>query len=185
MRVRLLAAVAGAALLAASGCTSEGAPEPAPLPTESASPSDTASPSPTAPTLPPEAEGTSPAAAKAFARHYVDLVNYASNTGDVARLKEARQARCEVCRGIETGIADIYLGGGRLEGDGWTVTSTEVLPTPGRGLVAALSLRIASERRYESGDADPTVSKPTKGLLDVHLEPRNGAWTIVRLVPNQ
>ncbi|HET6651516.1 MAG TPA: DUF6318 family protein [Nocardioides sp.] len=185
MRVRLLAAVAGAALLATSGCTSDEAPEPAPLPTESSSPSDSGSPSPAAPTLPPEAEGTSPAAAKAFALHYVDLVNYASNTGDVSPLKRMRQRRCDVCRGIESGIATVYKDGGRLEGEGWTVTSAQVLPVAGQGLVVALTIRIASERRYESGNSEPTVSKATKGLLDVHMEPWHGTWTVFRLVPNR
>jgi hypothetical protein len=115
----------------------------------------------------------------------VDLVNYASNTGDVAPLRAARKGRCKVCRGIESGISAVYDEGGRLEGAGWSVTSAQALPLRGGQFVVALALRIASERRYENGAVEPTVSRPTEGLLDVHVEPDGGSWAIYRLVPNQ
>ena len=121
MRRRLLAAVAGAVVLIASGCTSDEAPEPAPLPTESASPSDTGSPSPTAPTLPAEAEGTSPAAAKAFVRHYFDSVNYAAATGDTDGLRALGASRCVSCDAIAENIEEVYSEGGVIRSGGWKV----------------------------------------------------------------
>ena len=82
---RLLAAAALIGLTSVSACTSDAAPEPAPPPSESVSPSPSASPSATAPTLPAEATGTSAQAAKAFARHYIDAVNYATANGSAYR----------------------------------------------------------------------------------------------------
>ena len=79
--------VALLALVGASGCTNDSA-EPAPLPPQSssatapatASEPASASGSPTAaPSMPDAAKGTSAASAEVFARHYVDLINYAMN----------------------------------------------------------------------------------------------------------
>ena len=78
--------VASVAVLTASlvGCTSNAEPSTLPTPTLSASPSASPSPSATPPTMPAEAEGTSPRAAKAFVRYWVDALNYATTTGDTA-----------------------------------------------------------------------------------------------------
>ena len=82
LRPRLLLPLCAAALAGSlvSGCTSSA--EPSPLPPTPSSSSAAPSPSPTPPSLPPEAEGTSPKAAKAFVRHWVDTINYAMSTGD-------------------------------------------------------------------------------------------------------
>jgi hypothetical protein len=59
----------------------------------SASPSPAATP----PTLPAAAEGTSPRAAKAFVRHWVATMNYATATGDTAPLLELSSESCASC----------------------------------------------------------------------------------------
>ncbi len=79
-----------AAVLA--GCQSN--PKPPPLDDAAASsPPPTASTTKPAPTLPAEAKGTSEAAAKAFVRHYIALINYAMATGDAECTRQAEPPR--------------------------------------------------------------------------------------------
>jgi hypothetical protein len=134
--------------------------------------------------LPWQAKGSSARAAKAFAVHFVETVNYASETGDVGPLTSVSSTDCTVCSGIADRITEVYGSGGHLEGDGWTVISTQVLEQPGRDRLVALGLSIAKERRFASAEATPVVSEPTKGNLDVHVRPHEGSWVITRLVPN-
>ena len=79
-----------------AGC--QGNPEPAPLPSPTTSPSPSPSPSVASapPVLPNEARGTSAASARAFVRHYVDLVNHAMATGDVEGLSAVGEAIMQI-----------------------------------------------------------------------------------------
>ena len=122
----VLAGLVGAACTATllAGCTSNAEPTPLPEPSpSSASPSPSATP----PSLPPEAEGTSPQAAKAFARHYVDVINYAARTGDTNDLRELGTADCVSCEAIASNIEKIYNAGGHIESESWEVHSIAVL----------------------------------------------------------
>ncbi|MBA2465210.1 MAG: hypothetical protein H0V42_09590, partial [Nocardioidaceae bacterium] len=94
------------------------------------SPSDTASPSPSAtpPSLPPEAEGTSPAAAKAFARHYFMAINYAAATGDTVGLRALGTENCVSCDAIASNIEKVYEAGGHIESKGWKLTIVSAVP---------------------------------------------------------
>ena len=179
MRRRLLAAVAGAALLVASGCTSDEAPEPAPLPTESASPSDTGSPSPTAPTLPAEAEGTSPAAAKAFARHYVKVVNFASATGKIAELDDLSKTSCRSCTALIERIESVYAAGGSFEGDGWMVRSVRHQPfQPRNAPVLSVSIRISPQVMIEESGAAPVSFPGGRDQLTLRLTWKGNDWKV-------
>ena len=181
MRVRLLAAVTSAALLAVAGCTSDASPEPAPLPTESASPGETSRPSPSAPTLPPEAQGTSPAAAKAFARHYVDAVNYGMASGNVSLLRALSARDCSVCDRIIGEIEAAYSDGGRLEGGSWKIVSLRYVRLgPGEAQVG-LGLRIGRQASYTAESEAPSYSKATRGFLGVRALYGSGSWTATRL----
>ncbi len=90
---RLLAGlVAGVLLL--GGCGEE-SPKPKPLPKPSESPSASASPTP--PAMPAAAKNQSKAGAIAFARHYVDVINYAQSTGDLEALQAVEDKACKSC----------------------------------------------------------------------------------------
>ncbi|WP_420819123.1 DUF6318 family protein [Nocardioides iriomotensis] len=181
---RSLVAVAAAGLLGfgTSACTSgDDPPKPAPLPTESPSPTGSSSEAP--PSLPADAGGSSTRAAKAFARHFVDLVNYASATGDVEAINAVASDSCRVCRGMADGIQDVYSKGGHLEGDGWRVLGTKVL-SGGRENERAISLTllVSSQRRYEKPNSEPIVSDEIRGILDIYMRSTENSWTISRLV---
>ena len=125
-RRRALAAALALALAATlSGCQSN--PEPPPLDHAATSASPAPSPTLNAPTLPPEARGTSKAAAKAFVRHWIEVLNYAGPTGDTAALRQLSDEDCAACRAIADFIEQIYGGGGQIRGEGWDVQTVSRL----------------------------------------------------------
>ncbi len=99
-----------ALLLVVSGCG--GDPE-EPRPSASPTPSPSA---PVVPTLPPEAQHDGRAGAVAFVKHYIELLNYAQATGDVDGLREASSPRCRSCSTTTRRLAELYKGGGSLDG---------------------------------------------------------------------
>jgi hypothetical protein len=177
-----VAAACTAALLA--GCTSNAEPTPLPEPSPSSA-SASPTPSATPPSLPPEAEGTSPQAAKAFAHFYVDSVNYAMATGETRDLEGLAAEACRACHAITDGIRDAYAGGGRLEGRGWLVRDVQYLRLASDKALIGVTLRIARQADYESGDAKPRWSRASRGHLDLRMSWRTGQWRVFELVANQ
>lgn len=115
---RLLAALAAAALVA--GCGGEG-PKPSTLPSKSASPSTSASPTPTAtpPVLPAAAKAKSKAGAIAFARHFIELVNFATTAGDTQELRGNFISLCTKCEAFADTLDQTYSDGGGIRGGAW------------------------------------------------------------------
>lgn len=128
--LRMFPAVAALVVATAlTGCQSN--PEPPPLetaPSASPSPSSTEPTSEPAPTMPAEAEGPSRAAAKAFVRHYVELMNHATATGNTAPLRSASDQSCTSCSAVIERIEAVYSAGGSIESDGWRVRSITFVP---------------------------------------------------------
>ena len=123
---RAVGIVVAALLLAGCG----GAPKPKALPTPSEPGTPTASTTPTTPTppvLPEAAKATSDAAVEAFARHYVDVINYATASGDDSQLLALADDGCASCRTLATRLRTIYDAGGSIRSQGWSVTAAEVI----------------------------------------------------------
>jgi hypothetical protein len=104
---------------------------PSPTPTASASPS--ASSTPTAsgsvePAMPKAATKNSAGGAKAFARYFVDLVNYSGATGDTKTLASLSDPRCDGCTGLLQTIGQLYVDGGHSEGGTWSIGRLRTLP---------------------------------------------------------
>jgi hypothetical protein len=95
--------------------------------------------------MPPEAEGTSPKAAKAFARHYFDVINYAARTGDTDGLRELGTKDCVSCEAIASNIEKIYTAGGHIESDGWSLEMVRNLQTTNRQSVLSLGVFLEPE----------------------------------------
>lgn len=168
-----------------TGCQSNAAPPPL----ESTSPSPTPSPSPTqavAPALPPEAEGTDEAAAKAFVRHYIELINYAMLTGDTSGLRALSSPVCSTCAAIVDRIDKVYGNGGHLEGAGWTPISLTIVATSDDAprLVAA-GIRIDRQIAYEGANSAPSESPKSRGNLDFYLAREPVGWRVKRLDATQ
>ena len=125
--------VAVAVVFAVAGCSAGEAPSAA-LPSGSAPPQSSSPPSnppstaatappPTAPPLPAAATQDTPAGAQSFARYYIEVLDYASHTGDVQSLR--RLGNCETCLAQADGIEKFFKSGGHVEGGEIRITNTE------------------------------------------------------------
>lgn len=163
------------------GCNSN--PEPAPLPTEGVTSSATTTPtqSPTPPTMPAEAEGTNKAAAKAFVRHYIDLVNHAMATGDVEPLRRSSAPSCSSCEAVIENIDGLYGAGGRLEGEGWEVTALQLVSRQGasRPIVQA-GIMVHPQRRIAHQEAVPEHFDGGRNLMTFFLKRSAQVWAVTK-----
>ena len=189
--IALLACLATATLL--TGCTQEspeaGRPNTAPptaspsgnpLPSESTA----ATPTPTGPpTRPADADGLSLAAAEAFVRHYVDLMNYASQTGDGGPLLAASEAGCEGCKQYADFAAKVNAANGGLSGDYFErVSEVSGLVRGSSGhLRGSAAVTIGSYTTKGSASAAPVTSKATSYTEQVALSPSKGNWIMFEI----
>lgn len=136
--------VAGAVVAAGvSGCQSN--PAPKALPSKAPASTAAASPVAAAPTMPAAAKGTGPKAAKAFVRHYVDTVNYASATGNVAALRSLSANSCKSCDSVANRIASVYSAGGSIESAGWKVAALSAVPGQGEAVAVDAALKLSPQ----------------------------------------
>ena len=111
--VRVIGLFVAASLLLA-GCGSADPKEPKPTAAVSATA--------TVPAMPPEAKEDSKAGAIAFVKHYIDVFNYASNTGDVEELQKLSDPKCEACRNYIQLFDKTYSEGGYFKDSDWILS---------------------------------------------------------------
>lgn len=167
------------ATVAVAGCGAAVQPSPMPEVARSSEPAVT-SPAPTPPAMPAAAEGTSPAAAKAFVRHWVATINHAALTGDTAQLRGMGSPNCESCEAIAVNIDSIYGSGGRIEEENWTVQSLRVLKATGRSATLTLGAHIGREVIVDS-DGERTEKVGGKQPMTVFLQHRHDGPRITRV----
>jgi hypothetical protein len=161
-------------------------PAPPPLVSTSTSPTPSPSPATAAPTVPAEAQGTSKAAAKAFVRHWIDVLNYAMSTGDTSVLVDLADPACSTCEAIANRIEDVYAEGGHLEGTGWRIRTLSYLEREhSKSPLVAARIEIASQTAYASAEAAPSQSPRSRGHLDFSLDRRPTGWKVLRLEATQ
>jgi uncharacterized protein DUF6318 len=179
------------ALLAAlvAGCGGESSPTPAPpasqstsasSPTQAAQPAQTAQPteSATPPALPALASKPTKSGARAFVRHYIDLVNYTANSGRTGTLHHLVLAQCGDCLALEEKVTATYSAGGRFITKGWQPRAWfVVLSSPGRAVV---DVAIASPRQRwkPSAQARMRLIPSSKFLLEFQLRRLSGRWVV-------
>ncbi len=86
-------------------------------------PSD--APVPVKPSPPTVMSSDTPEGAEAFARYFVEMTEYAWNTGDTDTLREISNHDCEWCSGIINTIEEKYLSGGWVLGLRYDISSVE------------------------------------------------------------
>ena len=112
-RLLLVALVASVSL---TGCGGDPSPAPAP---SSSTPSPTASPTPTPPQLPAAATKRTPAGAKAFVRHFLDLMKFAGEGHGTAELRSQFDKACRGCESLADFLDSTYARGGYIHGGFW------------------------------------------------------------------
>jgi hypothetical protein len=173
-----LLAVVAVGALAMAGCQAN----PAPPPLESTSSSPTPSPSPTitAPTLPAEAQGTSKAAAKAFVRHYIALMNHAVATGHVNPLSDASDPGCSSCAAVVQQVDSVYNAGGSIESEGWQIASIRPVPgTPRARPQFDVGLLMSPQNVIEHSGADVTTYDGGKLPASFTLIRQGSEWRVL------
>ena len=163
--MRLIALLMTAALLFA-GCTEDKPKEPDP----------TTKPSPTAtvPSMPADATEGTDEGAIAFVKHYIDVFNYASNTGDVKELQKLSDPGCESCEKYLTTIETAHAEGADVDGFGWTVDDV----IAGDGSTFDLAIRSKKYRTKDAADSEWGVVLAAKYEFVVELSRRGSRWTI-------
>jgi Family of unknown function (DUF6318) len=151
--------------------------------TASTSPSAsvTASSSAAAPTMPAAAKGTSAAAAEAFARYYVDLINYAMRTGDTDPMRSTTEKDCRTCFVVANGIDNIYRTHGRIKGDGWQVLRASTSKPRRSEARVKMHVRITKQTVFDSPSARPSSSRPSNGRLELALIRSSRDWAVRKL----
>jgi hypothetical protein len=180
VRWRALTAAGAVVLAGLAGCDDEAAPSPAPPEPSSTSPSPTEPTGSPAPTLPVEAKGKSVASAKAFARYFIEAVNFAIRTGDARPVMDVSTPGCVTCNAVKRNAERIYGAGGRIEG-GQMAVNTVTVVTPPPDIALLLGVSYSAERVVEPGK-DVVRRGPTKGSLTMFLKWQNGEWVVDRLV---
>lgn len=164
-----------------AACQSSAEPEPLPSVSKSPSPSGSASPSkPAPPTLPAEAKGSSAKSAKAFVRHYVDAINYASSTGDTGYAENLGSRQCQSCRSVLARIGQVYDAGGKIASHGWKVTILTVLPSQPRSRpIIDAGISLSPQTVVKRKGAKPVHFGGGRLPATFHLAQRRGTWLVM------
>ncbi|WP_332644255.1 DUF6318 family protein [Aeromicrobium sp.] len=161
--------VASSLLVLIAGCTD---PEPKePKPTTSAAPTATA------PTMPAQAKENTPEGASAFVAHYIEVFNYAAQTGDVSELSQLSSPKCDGCQNYINLYRDTYAEGGFFKDSDWKISDLDVTFGEGRVLVFG-SVSSPPGTYAESSSATPQPGNPEDSDLTFVLTMKSGAWTL-------
>ena len=166
--MRLVALVMAAALLFA-GCTEDRPKEPDP----------TTKPSPTAtvPSMPAEATQKTVGGAAAFVKHYVDVLNYASNTGDVKELQKLSDPKCEGCNTYIDLFKRTYEAGGYYKDAEWSLSDLEATHQDST-LVVFAAAHVPGGRFKTSSSAAEKRGKTEDPDLAFEPSLTNGNWSL-------
>ena len=147
-----LRSIVGALLVGAfllSSCQGEAAePKGAPQTTAPANPDAKLPP------MPAMANEFTQSGASAFVAHYVEVLEYASQTGDVAELERLSRKNCEGCNRYIDLFVGIYEDGGFMKDHDWTIGGIKLLfqGTRGSETMATTQLSISGVEAKISRD---------------------------------
>lgn len=120
------------------------------------------------------------AGAEAFVHHYVELLNYASATGQVARLTDSARD-CDGCAKYVELYKETYASGGYMKGGEWTPTAIDIARQEDRVAIAFLSVH-ASRMRYKLGeDSKEKIGRSDDFDFRLELSRYAGEWVVTDL----
>ena len=165
-----------------TGCGGAPAPEPLPKPSGSTSPSASASATPSAPVMPAAARAKTDRAVEAFARYFVDIINFTAASGNREAIDNASLRTCESCRSIAERAFDTYEAGGSINGNGWSVTRINVVPNQPRSRVyVELSIKQSPETVIARPGEAPKQFPGGDHTFNMVLTLRETNWAVARL----
>ncbi|WP_067434854.1 DUF6318 family protein [Nocardioides jensenii] len=184
---RWVAGVVCLPLLLVSACTDDDAgadPDPSPS-SASQSPSNSPSATPTVedpvpPTLPAAAQGSDDKAARAFARYWIAMVNYAQSTGDTLQLAALHDDGCDACTAGVAAVDEGFAKGGSMVGGRYTIRSVQSVDSNQAG-VRLVGVLVRATRQRTLNRRGEVTSTARPGLRAFRLFLRKdgaGEWTV-------
>jgi hypothetical protein len=151
-----------AVLLTLGACSSD--PEPKEPKRTATSATPTASP----PTMPAQAKEDTPEGAAAFVKQYIDVFNYASNTGDVEELSRLSSPGCEGCQSYIKLYRDTYKAGGYFKNSDWTLSKVELeIVGNSTNVFAHVSSPAGTRRESSNADVAPGDAENTEMVFTI------------------
>lgn len=140
--------------------------------------------SPTSPgDVPSEATATTPAGVKAYAAHWVEVLNHAVASGDSGGLR-ALSDDCTTCDALADGVDALAEAGGHVTGEGWLVQEVAVQPgLPETEAEAQLTVLRRPEAVEESAGADPHYFEGGEDTYLMTLRHDGESWLVTALTP--
>jgi len=175
-RMTVLVGAVTALVLVLTGCGSDN-PKPSRPASSSASPS--ASPSAVAPTMPAEAKGTGPEAAKAFVRLFVERLNFAGAHGDTEAFRELFTNGCRACIGVADFIDKTYSNGGEIRGSGWHALTVRAGDIQSKRIKVDALVRVAEQDVIPEASAEPQhFDGAARVMKHFRLAQSEGGWKV-------
>jgi hypothetical protein len=181
MRTRTVISTITLAAAVLAGCSDEPVPK-EPDGTASTSPTPISTESP--PPLPEQATENSAEGAAAFLDHYLDVMNYASHTGDVAPLQALSLDTCSGCQKyIDHYLERLDAGGSRTGGE-WSVDKVEIEQIGDEVfLVAAIAIAAGEQAATATDDALPfAATAEDVTFAAIHS---GDEWTMTQMAPGR
>ena len=173
-----------ACTIAVAGCSADPDDQPTEATPSSPTPTDDQTKPPgnqvTEPTLPADAEGSSIRSAKAFVGYYIDLLNYASVTGDTKAFDQVAAPACRLCADYSNLFDSIWDDGGFLRSDGMSIERLGVTFTDSRSTALSLVVRAARTRLKESAQEEPSVAPPKRIYFAIEIAQAAASWRVTR-----
>jgi hypothetical protein len=190
-----MVALIGLAATALGGCGSSSPPAGRPDATPESSISSPTAPSSTpekpttssTPVAPPErpeaALGLSWAAGEAFIRHFIDLMNYSAQTGDVAPVHAASDPGCLGCAAYSDSVKKINQANGGLQGDYFerVLEVSQLTRATDGQLSASTKLKVGAYTARQSPTSKPVTITAAKYVQEMALAPSGGNWTVFEM----
>jgi hypothetical protein len=132
--------------------------------------------------MPAAAEGTSPAAAKAFVRHWIAALNYASSTGDVSAVQALSTSSCTSCGASFSRISEVYGAGGNIDSDGWRIRTMQMVPgRPSGQPMIDVGVQLSPQVVVTEKGAEPQKFAGGRLPMTFTLDRQSGKWRVGRL----
>ncbi len=164
-------------LVLLGGCSGKPAPK-EPDPNGSVGPETTATPPP----LPEAATQETAEGAASFVDHYLDVLNYASQTGDTTPLQSVSTPDCEGCADYIRHYEERAEAGGRIEGGEFSAGDISVAQY-GTDTSLQTELLIAAGSVAETAESDRVDFESTTETVTFVARHEGGAWKMAQFVP--
>ena len=181
-RILALVALLGCAATACSDADSDPPPDKPATHSSTDSPTTRSAPSDqvvNVPALPRGARKHSLAGAEAFVRHYIDLRNYASNTGKTSGLRHLSR-NCDGCNKYADLYESVYANGGYIKSSGWVVQFAQAYDL---GPSSTVLVTVKAPRMRFKRDADDRkhIGRGGHYKLRFELKRTQQRWVVTHL----